>query len=45
MVNDILEESVAQVHEIIQSEHYRVDRNQSVIKEIQKDLKKFERSM
>lgn len=45
VVNDILEESVAQVHEIIQSEHYRVDRNQSVIKEIQKDLKKFERSM
>ena len=45
VVNDILEESVRQVHEIIQSEHYRVDRNHFTIKKIQEDLKKFERSM
>ena len=45
VVNDILEESVRQVHEIIQSEHYRVDRNHFTIKKIQEDLKKFERKM
>ena len=45
VVNDVLEESVRQVHEIIQSEHYRVERNHLTIKKMQEDLKKFERSM
>lgn len=45
VINDILEDSVKQVHEIIQSEHYRVERNHLSIKKMQEDLKKFERSM
>jgi guanylate kinase len=44
IVNDSLEKSVDQVHNIIQAEHYKVDRNSSTIKEMQKELKMFERS-
>jgi guanylate kinase len=44
IVNDSLEKSVDQVHNIIQAEHYRVNRNSSAIKEMQKELKMFERS-
>ena len=44
IVNDSLEKAVDQVHNIIQAEHYRVDRNSSAIKEMQEDLKMFERS-
>ncbi|WP_074789342.1 guanylate kinase [Pseudobutyrivibrio ruminis] len=44
IVNDSLEKAVDQVHNIIQAEHYRVDRNHSAIKEMQEELKIFERS-
>ena len=44
IVNDSLEKAVDQVHNIIQAEHYRVDRNSSAIKEMQEELKMFERS-
>ncbi len=43
IVNDSLEKAVDQVHNIIQAEHYRVDRNSSAIKEMQDELKIFER--
>ena len=44
IVNDSLEKAVDQVHNIIQAEHFRVDRNRSAIKEMQEELKMFERS-
>ena len=44
IVNDSLEKAVDQVHNIIQAEHYRVERNRSAIKEMQEELKIFERS-
>ena len=44
IVNDSLEKAVDQVHNIIQAEHFRVERNSSAIKEMQEDLKMFERS-
>ncbi|WP_330372371.1 guanylate kinase [Pseudobutyrivibrio sp. MD2005] len=44
IVNDSLERAVDQVHNIIQAEHFRVDRNRSAIKEMQEQLKMFERS-
>ena len=44
IVNDSLERAVDQVHNIIQAEHFRVDRNSSAIKEMQEQLKMFERS-
>ena len=44
IVNDSLEKAVDQVHNIIQAEHYKVERNRSSIKEMQEELKMFERS-
>jgi guanylate kinase len=43
VVNDDIHRSVAQVYSIISCEHYRTARNIETIKEMQKDLKKFER--
>ena len=44
IVNDSLEKAVDQVHNIIQAEHFKVERNSSSIKEMQEELKVFERS-
>ncbi|MCR5581410.1 MAG: guanylate kinase [Pseudobutyrivibrio sp.] len=44
IVNDSLEKAVDQVHNIIQAEHYKVNRNSSAIKNMQEELKMFERS-
>lgn len=44
IINDSLETAVDQVHNIIQAEHFKVNRNQSAIEEIRKELKVFERS-
>lgn len=44
IVNDSLEKAVDQVHNIIQAEHFKVNRNRSSIKEMQEQLKIFERS-
>jgi len=44
IVNDSLEKAVDQVHNIIQAEHFKVERNRSSIKEMQEELKIFERS-
>ena len=44
IVNDSLDKAVDQVHNIIQAEHFKVERNQSAIKEMQNELKMFERS-
>ncbi len=41
IVNDIIDDSVAQVHSILTSEHAKCARNTSVIAEIQQDLKQF----
>lgn len=41
IINDSLEKAVDQVHNIIQAEHFRVDRNRSAIKEMQEQLKMF----
>ncbi len=41
VVNDELEACVMEVHEIIESEHYRVSRNQNMIHEIKQELKSF----
>lgn len=41
VVNDELEACVAEVHEIIKSEHYRVSRNTNMIHEVKKELKSF----
>ena len=44
IVNDSLERAVDQVHNIIQAEHFKVERNKSAIDEMKKQLKMFERS-
>ena len=44
IINDSLEKAVDQIHNIIQAEHYKVERNNSAIKEMQEELKMFERS-
>lgn len=41
VINDDLDECVKVVHDIIQSEHYRLHRNHSFITQIQKELKVF----
>lgn len=41
VINDDLDECVKVVHNIIQSEHYRLHRNQPFITQIQKELKVF----
>ncbi len=41
VVNDQLEDCVREVHEIIQSEHSRISRNASMIREIRQDLAGF----
>ncbi len=44
IVNEKVDTAVDQVHNIIQSEHFRVSRNQNCISEMKKELKVFERS-
>ena len=44
IINDDLDKAVDQVHNIIQSEHYRTSRNKQSIATVQQDLLKFERS-
>ena len=44
IVNDSLERAVDQVHNIIQAEHFKVERNSSAINEMKNELKIFERS-
>ena len=44
IINDSLERAVDQVHNIIQAEHFKVERNKSAIDEMKKQLKMFERS-
>ena len=44
IVNDVLDKAVEQVHNIIQSEHYKVNRNSQAIAQIREELKVFERS-
>ena len=39
LVNDVLQECVEQMHHIIQSEHYRTNRNAEFIQGIEKELK------
>lgn len=41
VVNDILEICVRETHEIIQSQHYRVDQKREFIDKLQEDLKRF----
>ena len=41
VVNDVLEDCVEEVHQIIQNEHYRVNRNESAIQEMWNELKAF----
>ena len=41
VVNDVLEDCVEEVHQIIQNEHYRVNRNESAIQEMRNELKTF----
>lgn len=43
VVNDVLDESVENVHRIIQNEHYRVSRNIESINEMRKELNGFAR--
>lgn len=42
VINDDLDTCISQLHEIIQSEHYRVDRNQEMIEKMRRELKAFE---
>ncbi len=42
IVNDIIDDSVKQVHTIISGEHYRCSRNAERIAQIQQDLRQFE---
>lgn len=42
VINDDLDTCISQLHEIIQSEHYRVDRNQEMIGKMRRELKAFE---
>lgn len=44
IINDSLEKAVDQVHNIIQAEHFKVERNTTVINEMKNELKMFERS-
>ena len=44
IINDNLDKAVDQVHNIIQSEHYRTSRNTISIAQVQEELKMFERS-
>lgn len=41
LVNDVLDKCVEDLHNIIQSEHFRSDRNKLFIENIQKDAKTF----
>ena len=41
IVNDVLEICVRETHEIIQSQHYRVDQKREFIDKLQEDLKRF----
>ena len=41
IVNDVAEEAAEEIHAIIQSEHYAVQRNQEFIKKLRDDLCKF----
>lgn len=41
IVNDVAEEAAEEIHAIIQSEHYAVQRNQEFIKNLRDDLCKF----
>ncbi|MBQ1901369.1 MAG: guanylate kinase [Lachnospiraceae bacterium] len=41
IVNDTVEDSVKEVHGIIESEHYRTSRNEEAINKIQEELKVF----
>ena len=41
IVNDVAEEAAEEIHAIIQSEHYAVQRNQDFIKNLRDDLCKF----
>ena len=41
VVNDVLEDCVEEVHQIIQNEHYRVNRTESAIQEMRNELKTF----
>lgn len=43
VVNDDLERAVEEVHHMIQSEHFRIDRNAERICAMQQDLKRYER--
>ena len=43
VVNDDLEQCVAEVHGIIQSEHYRITRNTNMIEEMRKELMGFKK--
>ena len=44
IINDSIDAAVDRVHNIIQSEHYRVSRNKNSMAEMKKQLKRFERS-
>lgn len=41
IINDDLQECIGQLHSIIQSEHYRVNRNQDLIDRMRSELKAF----
>ena len=41
IINDVLDEAVAEVHRIIQSEHYATGRNAKAIADMQEQLKQF----
>nr|WP_296834186.1 guanylate kinase [uncultured Marvinbryantia sp.] len=41
VVNDDIDECVEETHAIIQSEHFRVGRNEEFVKALQEDMKKF----
>lgn len=41
VVNDQIDECVQKTHAIIQSEHFRVQRNEDFVKVLQEDMKKF----
>ena len=43
VINDVLDACVAEVHEIIKNEHYRVSRNLSAINNMRNELKSFKR--
>ena len=41
LVNDVLEDCVRDMHELIQSQHQKTDRNQAFIAEMKKGLKQL----